>query len=64
LASKPLIEIIKGPDPLSGFHHLDGKGIEIKRETKYSLGFTCNQKLIEGRDKLETTRLIGEIEKS
>ena len=61
LNSKPLIEIIKELNPsLSGYLHLDGKGIKIKGETKHSLtlfigfdskGFPIHQKLIEGENK-------------
>lgn len=73
LNSKPSIEIIKELNPfLSGYLHLDGKGIKIKGETKHSLtlfigsdskGFPIHQKLIEGENKLEIMGFIDEIEK-
>jgi hypothetical protein len=71
LNSKPLIEAIRELNPdLSGFLHLDGKGIKLKGKPKWestlfiaqdSIGLPIHQKLIQGENKLLIINLLKEI---
>lgn len=74
LNSKPLIKLIKELKPeLSGFLHLDGKGIKLKGKHKWErtlfiaqdkLGLPIHQKLIEGENKLEIMNFLKEIKET
>ena len=71
LNPKPLIEVIKELNPnLTGFLHLDGKGIKLKGKHKWestlfiaqdSIGLPLHQRLIAGENKLDIINFLKDI---
>lgn len=73
LSSRSLISIIKEFNPkLTGFLHLDGKGIKVKGKNKWSLtlfiaqdsmGLPIHQDLMEGENKLAVMNFLDALNK-